>query len=275
MDRVLVTGVNGFLARYLVAELLAMETCVAGLVRQSSKDVSESINIFRGAEALLASGEEFKTVYHLAAYIPRNSDQQDDRLFAEDIELTRSLVKAYPEARFVYASSVSVYGRSRRERISPGSGIINPTLYGQCKLLSERLVSEHSNNMIVRFSSITGRGMSRNTFIPAVINSAQTSGKVVLFGDGTRLQDYIDVRDAAKLCISAGHSDRGGIVIGAQGRSWSNRDVAEVVQELTGCSIEFRGRDNSESYVYDPEGYGGLSFRPKYNLRETIKEMLK
>jgi nucleoside-diphosphate-sugar epimerase len=60
------------------------------------------------------------------------------------------------------------------------------------------------------------------------------------------------------------------------GRSFSNKEVAEIVASKTNAKIVFKGSDDSPSYFYkiDPL-YQQLDFRPAYSLEQILLEMIQ
>src|SRR3546814_337470 len=116
---------------------------------------------------------------------------------------------------------------------------------------SSDLVKMNKQYGIVRFSSIYGVGMTNHTFIPKIINAAITRNKITIFGDGSRCQNYIHVEDAANMLIALGSSPKNGLFLGTGEQSYSNLEIARIVQEFTNCKIEFTGVDNTSSFSYN------------------------
>jgi nucleoside-diphosphate-sugar epimerase len=114
------------------------------------------------------------------------------------------------------------------------------------------------------------------SFIPKIIRKAKDEQTFGILGQGNRLQDYIDVRDAALLCKKAGQFTQNLILLGVSGNHASNKEVAELVVNATGAKINYFGEDSSPSFYFDVEdSYTNIDFQPAYTLGQTIKEMIQ
>lgn len=274
---ILVTGASGFLATYLIPLLKKQNSRIVGLVRNG--DSATILNLDCSYQSILSLTEHestFDYVYHLASFIPYGHMQEkNQRLITDNVNLTAHLVLFYPEAKFILSSSVSIYGAPLSLPISKLSPFNQPDHYGLSKLASESIIMNLSRHSIIRFSSIIGPGMKSNSFVPLIAENAKRNKVIKLKGDGGRLQNYIDVRDAAQLCLLCAHDDVNCIVLGVSEKSFSNIQIAEVIQNLTKASIVFDGEDESPSFVYDKEYYfEKIGFATAYSINETLKDIL-
>ena len=161
--------------------------------------------------------------------------------------------------------------------VSENSPLNNPNTYGMSKLVGEFIAKFHPHSSITRFSSLYGIGMNETTFLPKIIHSALHKKKITLWGDGSRKQDYLHVADAAELCILTGLTGKKGkVYLGANGQSYSNLEVAHIVQKcVPGCRIEYSGENYAHSSHYNNKWtMKELNFVPKISLDEGIKEMV-
>ena len=234
------------------------------------------------SEASAVSGERFdvghvQRVFVLAAVIPTAGEVHDEGAMLDvNGALPGRMAESFPHARLVLASSVAVYGRGGRV-LTEDSEPLAADVYGRSKLAGEAAVAAHGNAVVVRFGSLYGVGMRRRTFLPAVAQSAVDDGVVRVFGDGSRTQDYLHVRDAVDLLESAAESDVRGVLLGVSGTSTSNAEVARTVAELApGCRVEHAGEDAAESFDYDPSRTReALPFRPRTELRAGLSELVE
>lgn len=271
---VLITGANGFLARS-VAALAPTSWRLAGLVRPGSGTAHRVTALqahYDSVDALIEGESRVDAVLHLAACIPRDLHQFDPRLAEVNVELPARLLREFPNARHVLASSVSVLASGTRLPLEVSSPTIPQTPYGWSKLAAENLVRMARSHAVLRLSSIIGAGMRPNSFVPTALIAAR-SGRIVVFGDGSRLQDYIDVRDAARMCIAATQREDNMVTLAVSGRSYSNAHVARELARLTGARIEFAGEDASASFAYTQAG--AVDLGPcQHSLRETLEDMV-
>lgn len=247
--KILVTGANGFLARAVAAMLPEGWDAVA-LLRSSGQGTPSGFSTSGASvQDLQHRVPALDCVLHLAACIPAQPDLPDPELRRVNIDLVSRLVEAYPGARHVHASSVSVYGLPKALPLTASSGFRQPSRYGLSKLAGECIVRQLPRHAVIRFSSIIGQGMRAGSFIPAAIAAAK-AGTIQLRGDGRRLQNYIDVRDAARMCLRAIERDDCFVTLGIGPASHSNLEVAQLLCSLTGAAIVHVGSDHSPSYAY-------------------------
>jgi UDP-glucose 4-epimerase len=278
MRKILITGANGFLAKSIIDFCDAKNSEIIGLVKPGTTAGSKIFSrIYTDLDTLLNDEKDFSTVFHVAAFIPYAALNQPDRhLVDTNILLTIKLTGAFPQARFVYASSTAVYGKPHVLPIEVESPFVNPDLYGLSKLAGETIVKNHPNHAIIRFSSIIGPGLKANSFIPVIIEKALKTGVITILGDGSRAQNYIDVRDAAILCLACAGLKENVTTLGIGSRSYSNKEVAEIVALKTKAQLTFAKSDNSPSFLYNVDSvHKQLNFQPRYSLEQTISEMIQ
>lgn len=273
MPTILITGANGFLAR-TVAALAPPEWRMLALVREANAPDTGELwhSLHDSIDALAASERRIDVVLHLAARIPVDMQQSDPELIASNVALPAQLLMRYPDARHVLASSVAVFGRPAALPLSMASVPAPTSAYGWSKLAAENLVRIARSHAILRLSSIIGRGMRAGSFIPAAIAAAK-AGRVTIHGDGSRTQDYVDVRDAAHMCIAAAQRQDNFVTLAVSGRAHSNREVAKEIATLTGAEIEFTGHDGSASFAYTMADAVALG-PSRYALHETLEQMV-
>jgi nucleoside-diphosphate-sugar epimerase len=153
-------------------------------------------------------------------------------------------------ARFVFASSCSIYGaaegRKRRE-----SDPLNPlTAYARSKVAMENALRATSNGRMavtcLRFA--TACGMSDRLRLDLVLNdfvaSALATGEITVLSDGTPWRPLIDVADMARAIEWAINRlpEQGGSFLlvnaGSKSCNYQVRELAEVVAaELPGTTV--------------------------------------
>ena len=271
---ILVVGPDGFLAREVLAQLSAGER--SRIILLGRKEMTGRDNYFSDVATLKKAVPEIDLVYLLGAYIPYGAFHSGDAaLVTSNIALVTDISLSYPESRIVFSSSVSVYGTPLQLPIGVNSPFNNPDLYGMSKLAGETIVRNHKHFAIIRFSSVVGKGMNELTMIPRMIAAART-GTIAVWGDGGRLQNYIDVRDAARLCLLAAQSDKNIVALGVGAQSHSNAAIAKQIGLLTHATVEFTGTDKSPSFLYQvEESYQRLNFVPLYSIEQTLNDLIK
>lgn len=176
INRVAITGANGFIGKALVKAFLAQGVAVNALVRTPASLPHDSFwsdcNVIQGnlsdQSALKQLCSESEVVIHCAAFMGKKDPELSDQV---NIEGTRQVILAAQETqakRFIYVSSISVYrgthspNRVFSETLEP---YLNPKLnhYSRSKLegehLCKTLCQEHGlEYVIVRPTNVYGPG---------------------------------------------------------------------------------------------------------------------
>lgn len=214
------------------------EVQIDGIIKLGLKDIEPGNEL-----------PHFNVVFHLAAMI--SGDPNDaERLFSANAMLTHRLVTNLNFDRIVYSSTVSLYQHSNG-LIVENSPIKPQTPYAHSKYWGEHYVQQCNSYAILRFSSIYGVGIKPGVFISRAIEQALLKGRVTIMGDGDRLQNYIHTTTAVNHLVRAAECEKNITGLAVSTLSHSNRNIAEYICKATGGELEFKGEDNSPSFVYD------------------------
>jgi len=230
---VAVTGASGFVGRAACARLRARGHDVRPVPR---------VNEPRGAEAVRALFHGADAVLHLAALAHRTGgDQPTEQEYmesnAEHAGRTAKLARECGVRRFVFMSSVAVYGAPDRMPVDEETPLLPITAYGRSKARGEALVVqalEAGGWVILRPPVVHGPGQPGNLArLAAVIDRGLP---IPDFGPGIRrsiiaLENLVDATMVA-LCDPR-----------AAGRVWTIADgTAFTVRELGTIAAAARGR---------------------------------
>lgn len=275
--KVLVIGANGFLGRNLSRKCLELGWDTDCVYHKEKKFIPKQCKTFH-IDDLEKIKDQYDTVFLLSAFIPENKSEilLSDRLLDVNIKLPLRVRDKFKKSKIVFSSSALVYG-VHESVIFENSSFNHPDDYALSKLSAEFILKFNADYQIIRFSSIYGENMTHKTFIPKLIEQAKKNKKLILYGKGSRLQNYIYVEDAVGYLISAVNQKESGIYLGVSSKSYSNTYVAKTIQKLIpGCKIQYTGEDKSSSFVYDNLYTKKiLDFEPQYSLKEGIGRMLK
>lgn len=223
-----------------------------------------------------SKAKRYDYIFNAAAFIPYGKyTEANSKLLEVNATLQEQLQNFQPKGKTIYASSVAVYG-DNFSVLTEQSLSKNPNLYGQSKLAGEQIAATHDSFAIVRFPSLYGKGMFDGTFIPAIIRDAKSKKQIRLSGDGSRLQNYLHIADAARYCIAAAIQGDNDIYLGTAPQSNSNQEVAQIIADQYSCEIIYCGKDESPSFRYN-NSYTLTKLRgsePLIGLAEGLKDLL-
>jgi GDP-4-dehydro-6-deoxy-D-mannose reductase len=250
--KVLVTGADGFVGRWLVAELAAAGHAPIASPPHAELDLAADGAADRFAEVVAAAAPA--AVVHLAAvsFAP-DADHDPELALAVNGGGTRAvfggLARAGSEAPALVVSSADVYGRPRKLPISEDAPLLADRPYGRSKMAEElAAMTDHVTGrplLVVRAFNQIGPGQRESFVAPAFARRvlAMKRGEVteISVGNVDVRRDFTDVRDvvhAYRLLLEAlvrGEIRHDPPVVNVgSGKSVAIRDLLEVLCHLAG-----------------------------------------
>jgi len=235
--RLLVTGATGFVGRWVCRMALADNWRVYGLTR-SPENLLPKIMPLHGsllsAQSLERAVEKAAphAVIHLAGIThPQSAELDVQHTQQINVHGTAQLVKLLsPTTRFVFASSVHVYGIpevlpiTEQHPCNPVGG------YALSKRNAERLLEGRKNTCRARCFHLTGPGQSRTYVLSDWFHQYRETGRVYA-GNIQVIRDFLDVRDAARAYVMlAGREILEPVVNLCAGKGWSLRHLLKQMQ---------------------------------------------
>ncbi len=204
---IFITGASGFIGKAVVKTLCQENyTLTALLLPDEEAKLPESVHIVYGdltdTQSLSGKLKNHQTVIHIAGAV---GFQSWKNCISINIGGTRNILEEMLKSgirRFIYMSSVSVYGRVPDVHITedfPYKKIGDP--YGDTKIEAEKLIKEYTQKgtvdfTIIRPTAVYGEG--DNKFLPKLIENLE-SGKFKMMGDGSHTVDLVNVADVAEF----------------------------------------------------------------------------
>lgn len=214
--RVLVLGGTQFIGRSIVETLLAAGHEVTTLTRGRSPDeLPAAVERLRGdrdagAAGLAAlAGRGWDVCVDVSGYTPQQ--------VRPSAELLRATVR-----RYVFVSTVSVYGDPREHPVHEGFPLMQPAAedireitgetYGPLKVACEQLVSElYGDRATLLRPQIVAGAHDPTGRYPYWVRRAELGGEMLAPGDGTDYVQVIDVGDLARFTRTVLERDLAGV----------------------------------------------------------------
>jgi nucleoside-diphosphate-sugar epimerase len=139
---ILLTGDNGFLGRYIKEEFIANSFIFQTLNRS---DADYKLDLFSKVPSFQ---NYFDTVIHCAgaAHIVPKTKLEFELIYNTNIKSTENLLLGFNNRRipkrFVFISSVSVYGCSSGISIKESDELLATDAYGKSKIICERIITD-------------------------------------------------------------------------------------------------------------------------------------
>ncbi len=248
--RILVTGGTGFIGSHLVESLLKEGHQVKALIRRTSNtEYLDNLNIelvygdITDETSLRPAVKDVQIVYHLASLL-NPLRVPDDRYREVNVKGTENLLEACLSAdkieRFIYCSSVAVYGKLEHIPTSEECLCSPDNIYGSTKYEGEKLALEfyHQHGLPVAVAQpawVYGpRDDKLLKLCRAIINNS-----FVMIGKGDTLRHPVYVTDVVqglKLCAKR-ESAIGEVYIIAGKEALPIRKIIETLADILGKKI--------------------------------------
>ena len=272
MKRVLITGNEGFIGKNLENYLQERDYITDGVDTLSDQDV----RTFRIRDT-------YDAVVHLAALngietCENNSDLAYETNVNGTLNMLKETYKRSSSAKFIFASSASVYGNNPNDNIVNPSGIYAVSKFNaekQCKAFGKKGL----NTFVLRFFNVYGQGQTKGLI--GNINNLKQGESLFIKGTGNNKRDYVhvdDVCEAIRLSIDSNIILRNIAIDIGTGNSYSINDVVRIanrykqfntVNEIFGDS----GTLVSEADISSAKKF--LNWESKIKLNKELETLLK
>ena len=273
VKNIAIIGANSFLSQSLLK--LFTENFNVTQVYNNNDNRIDKLGSYLTIDAFLEEIIDIDIIYYVASYINFSEKNSDlEKSFFSNVLLLKKISDLYPKAKIIHTSSVSVYANTDQP-ISELSELNPESSYGLSKLWAELIVNNHIGGGVnVRISSLFGENMKTNTFLPLIMKDSILENKISLYGDGSRLQNYIYVDDVARILYCALDYNEDMPLLAVNNKSYSNLEIANIIKSIKpNLEINFKGSDNSYNSKYDDNNtmsYLNLTFTNSFH-KQIIK----
>jgi nucleoside-diphosphate-sugar epimerase len=301
-DKVLVTGVAGFIGSHIAETLLASGRDVVGIdsmtdyydVRLKRRNldlltphdgfhfVPESIND-TNLDTLLDGVE---TVFHQAAQagVRASWGTQFENYIDSNIRATQRLCEAArdkPIRKFVYASSSSVYGETAELPMREDGRVRPVSPYGVTKLDAENMCLLYHKSyglpaVCLRYFTVYGPRQRPDMAFHRFLKGAMTGQPVEIYGNGEQTRDFTHVSDIVAANLQAMTYSGNETVFNVGGGSRvSINHVLDVIGRYAQGEFDVRYKDRergdvSHTYADTTRARAELGFEPGMTLEAGI-----
>lgn len=294
--RIALTGASGMLGGACLRRLAARGDQVVALGRGSAAALVQTrpgVDLRRtdySRDDLRLALRDVEAVIHLGAL---RANPEADRsgcqpYFEANVRSTENLLiaaLANGVRSFCLASSIAVYARHNPQPWQEDDPPAPISHYGISKLACEHLAALYGEQggmrvVALRIAQIIGDDRSRRQgMLLQLIARARCQQSLSLWGSGTAARDLVYVDDVANAILLALDDDRpGGIYNIGGGRAFSNREVAETINEVfrnpAGLALDPTRPDEASSQFMDCErARRQLGWQGQWSLRAALDEL--
>lgn len=182
--------------------------------------------------------------------------------------------------QFIYASSGSVYGVKEEPQVTEDLPLVPISDYNKTKMISERVLLSYKDSIVVQcIRPATVCGYSPRMRLDVSVNmltmQALTNKRITVFGgDQVRPNIHIqDITDLVLFFIEQGEKVQG--IYNAGFENISIMDIAKKVKESVPAEIVVTPSNDPRSYRLNADKLLATGFKPKYNVKYAIKEIIE
>lgn len=201
MEKILVTGAGGFAGRHIAEYLYRNGYDVTGTVYRNippvdfsfvSCDLSQPIHI----------ESDFDVIVHAAGSLPYK--EQDFRQFkrnnVDSMENLLDFARRKEIKRFIYLSTIGIYGEFCDEIITEESDRINVDAYGLTKYMAECLLRAEPGieNISLRMPGIIGPGAG-GVWFTNTVEKFRRNEDVVIYSPDFQTRNFVWIEDLCKF----------------------------------------------------------------------------
>jgi len=310
MQRLLVTGADGFIGSHLTEELVKKGYKVKAFVYYNSfnswgwidtfpKDIKDKIEIFTGdvrdPNGVKTAMENCDIVFHLAALIGIPfSYHSPDSYVDTNIKGTLNVLQAARQLkteRILVTSTSEVYGTAKYVPIDENHPYQGQSPYSATKIGADRIAESfyRSFNLpvtIVRPFNTYGPRQSARAVIPTIIIQLNNNFKKIKLGNLSPTRDFVYVKDVVNGFIEIAKSDKtiGEEINIATQSEISIEDLAkEIIKQINPKAEIVCDKKRVRPEKSEVERlYGSnekikilTNWQPKYTLSKGLKETIR
>ncbi len=306
MEKVLVTGADGFIGSHLTELLLAEGYAVRALCQYNSFNNWGWLDNVRHPDLEIVTGDVrdpnlcrvitdgCSTVFHLAALIAiPYSYVAPDSYVDTNIKGTLNICQAARDCgvkRLIVTSTSEVYGTAKYVPIDEKHPRQPQSPYSATKIGADAIVMSFFNAfslpvVLARPFNTYGPRQSARAIIPTIITQIADGKREIKVGDLTPTRDFNYVTDTAAgfLALARAEGIEGREINIATGVEVSMRETLETIARLMGADVNYvtdpQRLRPSGSEVFRLCGDNTLittltPWRPRFNLEQGLKETI-
>ncbi|MDZ4709343.1 MAG: D-erythronate dehydrogenase [Saprospiraceae bacterium] len=190
--QIIITGGAGFLGQKLAKallknpiefdELLLVDVIMPGVPHQDERIVCKQVDLSDPGVAETLIRTDTGLIFHLAAILSSHAEKDFDLGWKINLDITKQLLEACrqrkPGIRFIFASSLAVYGGSLPKEVNDTTALTPRSSYGIQKAMGELLVNDYTrknfvDGRVLRLPTISVRpgkpNLAASSFVSSII----------------------------------------------------------------------------------------------------------
>jgi nucleoside-diphosphate-sugar epimerase len=228
-------------------------------------------------------------IFHLAVHRAHLSQRDRWETLQTNILGTTNLLEATMPLnyqRFVHIGSSLEYG-VRKRPLKESDRLEPVTFFGATKAAAALLCQQFARAnrlpiVVLRLFSVYGYWEAPTRLVPTGIMAALRDREIALTTPGYR-RDFVFVEDVVEACLLSLQAERvvGEVINVGSGQQWSNEEVVEMVQAVSGQKVKVRAGEypprpsDTTNWVADNrKAKRLLGWKPRHTLRNGLEKTI-
>ena len=190
--------------------------------------------------------------------------------------------------RFIYASSSSVYGLSKKKNVKEDHPLLPLTLYNKYKGMCEPKLLKHTDEnftgIIFRPATVCGYAprLRLDLSVKILTSHAFFKNKILVFG-GKQLRPNLHIQDYCNVLLKLIKSDKKLVqneIFNVGYQNMSILDIAKKVKKIVEKKLNkkiplevLKSNDNRSYHINSNKIKNKIKFRPKYSIDYAVNEL--
>jgi nucleoside-diphosphate-sugar epimerase len=287
MEKILITGGCGYIGTNLVKHLLKQKHKITVIDTQwfgNFLPKHKNLKVYK-MDIRNINHDIFNnltTVIHLASISNDPSSDLDPKLAWEVGALaTYELLEISKKKKiknFIYASSGSVYGISKKIKVDELTSKVPISDYNKQKMVTEKVIESFSKDFrTIIFRPATVCGISPRLRLDVSVNLLTYQAyknKIINVLGGKQIRPNIHIDDMVSLYDFALKNKTLEGIYNAGFENISILDISKMIQKVTNCRINIKASNDPRSYRLDSSKILSKGFKPKKNVNIAVEELL-
>ena len=286
--KILITGGCGFKGSVLIPKLLKEGHEITnidiewfGNYLKPNKNLNSIKRDIRNIEDIAFNG--FDAIIHLANIANDPAVELNPTMSWEvNVLASHQLIEKAKNAnlkQFIFASSGSVYGIKKEEKVTENLSLVPISTYNKTKMIAERVLMSYESSMkihIIRPATVCGISprMRLDVAVNLLTFQALTKNKITVLG-GQQVRPNIHIDDVCDVYIHFINNPN--ISSGFYNAGFENvsiLDIAKLIKSKINCDVEIRPSNDPRSYRQDSTKLLRTGYKPKKNIGIAIDELI-
>ena len=286
--KILITGGCGYKGSVLIPKLLKeghqltnIDTEWFGNYLKPHKNLNSIKQDIRNIKDISFNG--FDSVIHLANIANDPAVEINPTMSWEvNVLASHQLIEKAKNAnikQFIFASSGSVYGIKKEEKVTENLSLLPISTYNKTKMIAERVLMSYESSMkihIIRPATVCGISprMRLDVAVNLLTFQALTKNKMTVLG-GSQVRPNIHIDDICDVYIH--FLNNSNISSGFYNAGFENTSILEIAQSIKSklnCKIDILPSNDPRSYRQDSTKLLRTGFKPKKNIYIAIDELI-